>query len=81
MKNTFKVMSAIFLMSGLGACVNNGCNDYQAYRNAKASSPITVPADLDQPVNESTAPEVTVADPNTLNKDASGACLDQPPKI
>ena len=81
MKNCLKALLASLLLTGLGACAYTGCNDYQAYSYAKAAPPITVPADLDQPVNESVAPVVKVEDPNTLNKTSTGECLDTPPNI
>jgi uncharacterized lipoprotein len=81
MKNHIKLLLAGLVLSGMGACANTGCNNYHAYRTAKAATPVQVPADLEQPDNESVAPAVTVTDPNKVHKRANGECLDKPPKL
>ena len=52
-----------------------------SYRYTQVQEPVKVPADLDEPVNESTAPEAENADPNTIDRNAAGECLERPPKI
>jgi len=81
MKIIVKTIVVSILLLTFSACVNTGCEDYHSYRSAEANAPIQVPADLEEPVNESLAPEVKSTDKNTIHKDASGNCLEKPPKI
>jgi len=82
---TMKLLLKITVMSGLlfslNACSVIGCEDYHSYRAAESKTPVQIPADLEQPDNESIAPVVKTADKNTIHKDASGNCLDKPPKL
>lgn len=81
MRYCFKLALSGLVLMGLTACINTGCEDYRAYRDVKASAPVKVPADLEQPDNESLAPRVTNENPDALRVRADGTCLDKPPKI
>ena len=73
------LMSSLFALS---ACsVSTGCDDYHAYRYTNANVPVQVPADLQQPLNESTAPKTEATDPKTVDRNAAGECLEKPPKL
>ena len=80
MRNCIKALFVSVILMSLTACVNTGCNDYQAYRSVKSSPPINVPDDLEQPDNESLAPEAT-ANADQLKLNSAGECLDKPPKV
>ena len=81
MKAIFKILIVSIGLLSLSACVNTGCEDYQSYRNAKSKAPVQVPSDLEQPDNEYLAPQVSKNDKTNIQKDASGNCLDKPPKL
>ncbi len=81
MKAIYKTIIISLGALSLGACANVHCDDYHSYRNASSQGPIQVPSDLEQPDNEDLAPTVSVADKTTIQKDASGTCLEKPPKI
>ena len=79
------LLTKILLLSSLlvlSACsVTSGCDDYHSYRHTKANAPVQIPADMEQPVNESTAPESTVSDPSIVDRNAAGECLEKPPTL
>ena len=81
MKAIFKTVILCIGLITLGACVSTGCEDYHSYRSADAKQPVQVPSDLEQPDNEYLAPQVTRKDKTNIQKDASGKCLDEPPKL
>ena len=81
MKAIYKIIIVSIGALSLSACANVGCDDYHSYRSADAKTPIQVPADLEQPDNEDLAPTVSVADKTSIQKDASGNCLERPPKL
>lgn len=73
------LLSSILILSACG--VSTGCDDYHSYRHTKVNAPVQVPSDLEQPVNESTAPNASVSDPNTVDRNAAGECLEKPPTL
>ena len=78
------LIKTLFLSSvlALAACsVSTGCDDYHTYRYVKAQTPVNVPADLDQPVNESVAPKTETTDNDKIDRKATGECLEIPPKL
>ena len=81
MKAIFKSIIISICLLALSACVSLGCDDNQSYRSVEAKSPVQVPSDLEQPDNESLAPSVAAGDKTSIQKDASGNCLDKPPKL
>jgi len=42
---------------------------------------VNVPADLEQPVNESTAPTTDTVDPAKVDRNVAGECLEKPPTL
>ncbi len=81
MKAIYKTLIISLGALSLSACANVGCDDYHSYRGANSQGPIQVPSDLEQPDNEDLAPKVAVTDKTNIQKDASGNCLEKPPKI
>jgi len=75
---------SLFLSAALvlSACsISTGCDEYHQYRTTEAQTPVQVPADLEQPVNESTAPKATHSDASKVDRNAQGECLEKPPKL
>ena len=81
MKAIFKTIIICIGLLSLSACVSTGCDDYHSYRGADSKGPVQVPSDLEQPDNENLAPRVATNDKTTIQKDASGNCLEKPPKL
>ncbi len=80
MKSFLRLVSISVLFMVSACSVTSGCDDYHSYRYVKAQNPLEVPANLEQPVNESTAPKAT-ADPNKVDRNAAGECLEKPPTL
>ena len=81
MKAIFKTIIICIGLLSLSACTSTGCDDYHSYRSTDAKGPVQVPSDLEQPDNESLAPNVEAGDKTSIQKDSSGRCLDKPPKL
>lgn len=81
MKKIIRILPLLAVFSLSACAVKTGCDNFHGYRYTKVQAPVKVPTDLEQPVNESTAPDAQVADPTKIDRNAAGECLEKPPKL